>query len=118
LPLTPPLCSAWLLPSPEDQVRMREVLVHLTAIVAVNALVAVVLGGGRSRLEIWARAQAEFLDRLPERQVGTAIAAAAAASLFLELAVIRWQGSVFELFALYQNLGLLACLPHPRPPYP
>src|SRR5262249_9548012 len=52
---------------------------------------------------------AEFLDLLPARSVDTAIVTAAAASLFLELAVIRWQGSVFELFALYKNLGLLAC---------
>jgi hypothetical protein len=109
LPLITTLCSAWLLPGPEHQVRMREVLVHAVVIAAVNALVAVVLGSGRSRLEVWARAQAEFLDRLPARQVGSAIVAAAAASLFLELAVIRWQGSVFELFALYKNLGLLAC---------
>jgi len=30
-------------------------------------------------------------------------------SLFLELAVIRWQGTVFEFFAFYKNFGLLAC---------
>lgn len=35
--------------------------------------------------------------------------AAAALSLFLELAVIRWQASMFEFFAFYRNFGLLAC---------
>src|SRR5205814_7748213 len=109
LPLVTTLCSAWLLPSPAHQVRMRELLAHLVLIAAVNAAVAVVLARGAAWLEEWARGQAAFLDSLPDRQVDVAIAASAAASLFLELAVIRWQGSVFELFALYKNLGLLAC---------
>jgi hypothetical protein len=53
--------------------------------------------------------QASFLEVIPERFLGVAIAGAAALSLFLELAVIRWQGTIFEFFAFYKNYGLLAC---------
>lgn len=54
--------------------------------------------------------QAEFLmNELPERWIGLAIVASAALSLFLELAVIRWQATVFPFFAFYKNLSLLSC---------
>ena len=53
--------------------------------------------------------QAEFLDSIPDRYVGIAIFTSAALSLFLELSVIRWQATVFELFAFYKNFSLLAC---------
>ena len=69
----------------------------------------VLLRRSEPALDASARDLALGLDRLPERAVPWAIAAAAGLGLFLELALIRWQGSVFELFALYKNLGLLAC---------
>ena len=53
--------------------------------------------------------QAEFLDSMPGKYLGAAIVIAAALSLFLELAIIRWQATVFELFAFYKNFALLAC---------
>jgi spermidine synthase len=53
--------------------------------------------------------QAAFLESIPDRYLSGAIAGAAALSLSLELAVIRWQGSIFEFFAFYKNYGLLAC---------
>src|SRR6266436_1472321 len=53
--------------------------------------------------------QAAFLETIPGRSLSIAIAASAALSLFSELAVIRWQGSIFEFFAFYKNYGLLAC---------
>jgi spermidine synthase len=53
--------------------------------------------------------ESAFLDRLPERWVSPAIALSAAASLALELAVIRWQGTVWETFAFYKNFSLLSC---------
>ena len=57
-----------------------------------------------------ATGQAEFLmNELPERWIGIAIVASAAVSLFLELAVIRWQATVFPFFAFYKNLSLLSC---------
>jgi hypothetical protein len=60
-------------------------------------------------LEQLAREQVEYLGSLPERWVDVGIVASAGLSLFLELAVIRWQSSVFEVFAFYKNFGLLAC---------
>ncbi len=56
-----------------------------------------------------ARKEAEFLDTLDVRYVNLAIFGSAALSLFLELSIIRWQGTVFEFFAFYKNFGLLAC---------
>lgn len=60
-------------------------------------------------LETEASRQAGFLDSLDPRYLDLAIAGAAALSLFLELSLIRWQGTVFEFFAFYKNFGLLAC---------
>ncbi len=65
--------------------------------------------GLRPRLESLADAQARFLDHLPLRQAPAAIVVSAALSLFLELAIIRWQGTEWELFAFYKNFSLLAC---------
>jgi len=44
------------------------------------------------------------LDR--DRRVGCA-------QPVLGVAVIRWQGSIFEFFAFYKNYGLLACFAGP-----
>ena len=60
-------------------------------------------------LDANARDQAAFLDSVPLPYLDLAIAGAAGLSLFLELAVIRWQGTVFEFFSFYKNFGLLAC---------
>jgi hypothetical protein len=56
-----------------------------------------------------AERQAEFLEAFDPRYVNLAILTSAALSLFLELAVIRWQSAVFEFFAFYKNFGLLSC---------
>jgi SAM-dependent methyltransferase len=56
-----------------------------------------------------AQAQARFLDALSRKYVDAAIIFAAALSLFMELACIRWQSSVLPFFALYKNFSLLAC---------
>ncbi|HEY7312443.1 MAG TPA: hypothetical protein VH643_23970 [Gemmataceae bacterium] len=53
--------------------------------------------------------QGKHLGSLPERWVDTGILGSAGLSLLLELAVIRWQSTVFEVFAFYKNFGLLAC---------
>lgn len=63
----------------------------------------------RTRIERLSEEQAGFLDRLDARWVPLAIIVSAAVSLFLELAMIRWQGSVWEVFAFYKNFGLLSC---------
>lgn len=54
-------------------------------------------------------AQAQFLDSIDPKNVNVAILFSAALSLFLELAIIRWQASIFEFFAFYKNFSLLAC---------
>lgn len=60
-------------------------------------------------LDTGAFAQAQFLDRMDRKYVDVAIVGAAALSLFLELALIRWQSSVLEFLAFYKNFSLLAC---------
>lgn len=49
------------------------------------------------------------LQAMPTRQVDAGIALCALLSIVLELAVIRWHGSMFEMFAFYKNFSLLAC---------
>ncbi len=61
------------------------------------------------RIEQYACDEAAFLRSFPDRYVSLAIFGSAAVSLFLELAIIRWQGTVFEFFAFYKNFSLLAC---------
>lgn len=53
--------------------------------------------------------QAAFLESLGGKSLTLAIVGSAALSLFLELSVIRWQGTIFEFFAFYKNYGLLSC---------
>jgi spermidine synthase len=60
-------------------------------------------------LDANALAQANFLDTLDLRYVDLAILFSAALSLFLELALIRWQSSVLSFLAFYKNFSLLAC---------
>jgi len=60
-------------------------------------------------LEHNAGEEAEFLDTFPLSYVDLAIFGSAALSLFLELAIIRWQATVFEFFAFYKNFSLLGC---------
>lgn len=56
-----------------------------------------------------ARLEAGFLDNVDPKYVDAAIVLSAALSLFLELALIRWQSSVLEFLAFYKNFSLLAC---------
>jgi hypothetical protein len=56
-----------------------------------------------------ALAQAKFLDGVSEKYVDAAILFSAALSLFLELAIIRWQSAVFPFLAFYKNFSLIAC---------
>jgi len=109
LPLVTILCSARLLPGPEHRAGPAEIAAHLLAIAAVNVLLWWALRRAAGTLDLWSRAQTAFLEGVPSRWLDAAIVSSAGLSLILELAVIRWQGSVFELFALYKNLGLLAC---------
>jgi spermidine synthase len=67
------------------------------------------LRGLESVIDANAAAQAHFLDTLDPRYIDVGIAVSAALSLFLELALIRWQSSVLEFLAFYKNFSLLAC---------
>jgi hypothetical protein len=109
LPLVVTLCSRALPGNRGYRITAAEVAIHLVMAAAINVAAHVVSRRSAAAIDDGARGQATFLDRVPARWAGLAIASSAALSLFLELAVIRWQGSVFELFALYKNLGLLAC---------
>ena len=53
--------------------------------------------------------QAKFLDDIPVLYIDLAILVSAALSIFLELAIIRWQSEVFPIFAFYKNYSLLSC---------
>jgi len=84
------------------------------ALLAVAALVATVglrwlLRRCEKFLEEDAGLEARFLDTSDPRYVDAAIVVSAALSLFLELALIRWQSSVLEFLAFYKNFSLLAC---------
>jgi spermidine synthase len=62
------------------------------------------------QIESAASAQSSLLTtNMAERWVNVAIFASAALSLFLELAIIRWQATVFPFFSFYKNLSLLSC---------
>jgi len=83
----------------------------LLACVALVGIAALFYGLPRLEpvLDANALAQAQFLDTLDPRYVDVAISLSAALSLFLELALIRWQSSVLEFIAFYKNFSLLAC---------
>ncbi|MGA2435725.1 MAG: hypothetical protein ABSG25_10610, partial [Bryobacteraceae bacterium] len=77
--------------------------------IAITAVIASELKGLVRVVDAAAREQAQFLDCLDAKYIDLAIVGSAALSLFLELAVIRWQSTVLEFFAFYKNVGLLAC---------
>jgi Spermine/spermidine synthase domain len=60
-------------------------------------------------IDVLSHEQNRFLSSLSSAWIAWAIFGSATLSLLLELAVIRWQGAVFEVFAFYKNFGLLAC---------
>ncbi len=91
----------------------RDLPVYLLMAVAMVVLARMagrILRRLEGRMESAAAGQTAYLlEELPERWVGRAIFSAAALSLFLELAVIRWQATVFPFFSFYKNLSLLSC---------
>lgn len=82
----------------------------ITAVVMASVVVLnLVLTRLYTVLEQMAAEQVRFVDEMPKHLIAPAIVFSAAASLFLELAVIRWHGCVWELFAFYKNFTLLSC---------
>ena len=99
---------------------MRELVFPWSALPRYSVLTLVVLAAPvivyrllrrfDSTLDREASEQAKFLtEGLSDRWVGLAIVVSAALSLFLELAMIRWQAALFPFFAFYKNLSLLSC---------
>jgi spermidine synthase len=66
-----------------------------------------------SRVDAWMTACSaeirDWTDNAPVRTVPLLVIAAAGLSLFLELLIIRWEASIFAVFALYKNFTLLSC---------
>jgi len=87
---------------------LQGVLLAGAALVAIAALYYV-LQRLKPVLDENAQAQRQFLDTIDPRYVDVAIALSAALSLFIELALIRWQSSVLEFLSFYKNFSLLAC---------
>ncbi len=87
--------------------------VPMGALALLSLAVALWIGARIGRLsgvlETLGEAQARFLDELPGSRIPLAIVVSAGASLFLELAIIRWHGTEWEVFAFYKNFSLLGC---------
>jgi spermidine synthase len=60
------------------------------------------------RLLAEAQAHTDSLDALPPPAAGRWIALASGVALFVEMVLVRWQASTFQLFAYYKNVSLLA----------
>jgi spermidine synthase len=109
IPLVTLLCSRELIgPSINSTFLLTEACVALVLVI-ITARLDALLQKLYDRLDANAREQDEFLDGFAPKYIGVAIVGAAALSLLLELAVIRWQSSVFEFFAFYKNISLLSC---------
>jgi spermidine synthase len=61
------------------------------------------------RLEAQMQRHAALVDALPEKLFWFWIALAAGVGLYLELVIIRFHGSCFQLFAFFKNFSLLSC---------
>ena len=107
--LAPTVFTAASLLHRRQTVPLGSTLVAVAVVLGASWLFYLLLRRFEPAVDANARDQVAFLDTLPLRYVDLAIAGAAGLSLFLELAVIRWQGTVFEFFAFYKNFGLLAC---------
>ncbi len=68
-----------------------------------------ILRKSSSALTILSEKQVDYVESMPLKYVNLAVILSSSISLFLELAVIRWQGSIFPVFAFYKNFSLLAC---------
>jgi len=102
--------STWILGGGRVEAAFWGPLATLAFLSLIAALwIGAKIGGLGTALETMGGAQARFLDGLPAPQIPLAIAVSAGVSLFLELAVIRWHGTEWEVFAFYKNFSLLAC---------
>jgi SAM-dependent methyltransferase len=88
-------------------------LLIFTAVVIVSLLLFWISGEPAEKLVAWLDAESEeqskSIDGLKTNHLFAAIVLSAGVGLFLELAVLRWQATVFQFFAFYKNFSLLAC---------
>ena len=79
------------------------------------AAIGVWIALSRTRAKWWPwlaqklEAHTDALDALPQRHIGLWIALAAGMGLYMELMIIRWHASCFQVFAYFKNISLLAC---------
>ncbi len=109
VPVVTAFCSRLNDPSPWTAATYLTYLAIGAALAAVAFGVLRLLRSSERSLDDLFADQTRFFDELPVRWVDVAIFGSAALSLFLELTVIRWQGTVFEFFAFYKNFTLLSC---------
>lgn len=81
----------------------------LLVVTAGCALALFILRHFAKGISLFSYEQSRFLNSFSPVWIDWGIFGSAGLSLLLELAVIRWQGEVFEVFAFYKNFGLLAC---------
>ena len=108
VPLVTSTFSILAIGAPSLEYKVRVALLAAMAFVVALAF-GPLIGKFRVPIDSNAQEQNDFLDSLSPQYIDWAIFGAAALSLFLELAVIRWQGTVFEFFAFYKNFSLLCC---------
>jgi SAM-dependent methyltransferase len=109
VPVVTAFCSRLNNPAPWTALSAAAYPALAIAVALVGVFVVRALRRRETTLDDLFAAQTRYLDELPIGHVDLAIFGAAAVSLFLELAVIRWQGTVFEFFAFYKNFTLLSC---------
>jgi Spermine/spermidine synthase domain len=109
VPVVTGFCSRLLAPTPVSAATLLPYAVAAVFVAIVAWLLVRTIDAAVGSLDDLFGRQVTFLDGLPETRLDLAIAGSAALSLFLELAVIRWQGTVFEFFAFYKNFSLLCC---------
>lgn len=102
-------CSRTLLKAEMSQEYLSITLAGILFAVVLHFLFKRLINHFLPDIEESSEKEAKFLDEFPQRWVPWAIFLSAAASLALELSVIRWQGAVWEIFAFYKNFTLLAC---------
>jgi hypothetical protein len=88
---------------------LPKLLITTTIISIAYFLGCRILNNQKVKIERLSKQQATFLDSIDIAYVDVAIFLSAGVSLFLELSVIRWQSTVFPIFAFYKNFSLLAC---------
>ncbi|MFH1808814.1 MAG: hypothetical protein ABIJ09_08710 [Pseudomonadota bacterium] len=87
---------------------MLQKILVLFAVSGVTAVVLRRLAHSDMALQRMAAAQDRFIRACAGRRLDIGIAVTAALGLLLELALIRWYGAMFPVFAFYKNLNLLA----------